>query len=642
MRRTLPAFYLAISFLFFCGSEIAAAEDNTQTLEALLAEARAAQSRGEFSQAAESYRKAVALDPSIPELWANLGLMEHESGEISEAMKTFQRAAGLKPSLFVPQLFLGLEYLQLNQATAALPHLENAVRLNPKDIQAVRSLGRAYSELNQSENATEQYLKEVELAPDRGDPWLDLGTSYLQQTENDARSMTSTYSDSAYVKLRSAEVLAEQGKLIEADQAYKQATAVTPLLACGFAEYGITLLRQQKGAAAREEFELENQTHSHCKLGDLGLAIADAASGNQEAALSRLAPIATADLAFVRSSLPQFRGSLTPEQGESLVDLARARQNASSPVDLATLIEVALITDETPSTLNRAEELPSSSAGSPADAERLAAEGRYSSCDHALKESAPAAGSSQQLLAFCSYYAEDFQTTSLAAEALKKNSKTRAEGLYWESKADQKLAIASLVRAGEIDANSPRMHVLLGDVFREKRRWDEAEGEYRKAVALDPKSRNARLSLAITLFSELKNDEAFSIDESLLAEDAADPEVNLLAGEILVQRNRFPQAEPYLLKCAKLQPEFVPRYHALLGRVYAETDRVHAAISEYKRSLSTDEDGSIHYQLARLYLKSGNKTAAEESFKESKQLVDRSHDRARFALGQSGTDVTRQ
>ena len=184
-----------------------------------------------------------------------------------------------------------------------------------------------------------------------------------------------------------------------------------------------------------------------------------------------------------------------------------------------------------------------------------------------------------QLLAFCSFYEADFQTTSLAARRLRRNADTRAQGLYWESKADQKLAIAALARAGEIDANSPRMHALLGDVFREKRRWDEAEAEYRKAVALDPRSRSARLSLAITLFSELKTDEAFNLDESVLAENAADPEANLLAGEILVQRNQFPEAESFLLKCANLTPELVPRYHALLGRVYAETDRVHGGHS---------------------------------------------------------------
>lgn len=643
MQRTLPAFCLAISFLSSSGNVIAAAEDKTQTLESLMAEARLAQSRGEFSQAADTYRKAVALEPSIPELWVNLGLMEHESGKISEAMASFQHAAHLKPSLFVPQLFLGIEYLQSSNAQAALPHLENAVRLNPNDLQAVRSLGKAYAILGHSENATELYLKEVQLAPDRGDSWLDLGTAYLQQVENDARLMTSSYRDSAYVNLRAAEVLADEGKLIEAEEAYKTALASEVAVPCRFAEYGIALLRQLRVAAAREQFNHEVQTASHCGLADLGLAIVEAALGNQEAALGRLAPIADADHAFVHSSLPLFRGAFATEQVKSLIDAARTMPNTASSVDLANSIEGAFLSDETQPALSRSEEGPSPSAGSPADAERFAAEGRYSSCDDALKAAlhTPAVGR-LDLLVLCSFYAADYQTTSLAAQSLKKNPETRAQGLYWESKADQKLAIAALVYAGEIDADSPRMHVVLGDVFREKRRWDDAESEYRKAVALDPKSRSARLSLAITLFSQLKNDEALSLDQSLLAEDAANPEANLLAGEILVQRNRFPEAEPYLLKCAGLKPEFVPRYHALLGRVYAETDRVQPAIAEYKLGLSTDENGSIHYQLARLYQKSGNKAAAEEAFKESKRLVDRSNDRARVALEQSGTDVSRQ
>jgi predicted Zn-dependent protease len=186
------------------------------------------------------------------------------------------------------------------------------------------------------------------------------------------------------------------------------------------------------------------------------------------------------------------------------------------------------------------------------------------------------------------------------------------------------------------------MHVLLGDVFREKRRWEEAETEYRRAIALDPKGRSARLSLAITLYSELKNDEAFALTESLLSEDPGNPEANLLAGEILVQGNQFAQAESYLLKRAGLQPELLLRSHVLLGKVYAETGRVPQAIAEYKLGLSTDQDGSVHYQLARLYQQSGNKIAAEEAFKESKRLVTRWHDRARVVLEQMGTDVSRQ
>jgi predicted Zn-dependent protease len=245
-----------------------------------------------------------------------------------------------------------------------------------------------------------------------------------------------------------------------------------------------------------------------------------------------------------------------------------------------------------------------------------------------------------QLLASCSFFAGDFQTSSMAARHLKGNPVSRVQGLYWETKADQALAIAALTRASEIDANSPRMHVLIGDVFRQKRKWDNAEAEYRKAVSLDPESRVARLSLAIVLFSELKTDEAFEIDRSLLREEANDPEANLLAGEILVQRNLFAEAEPHLLKCTHLKSEFMPRVHALLGQVYAETNRIPAGIEEYKSGLSTDEDGSLHYQLGRLYQKQGDRKAAQQAFAESQRLRRQWDDRARIALEQGSTDIS--
>ena len=277
------------------------------------------------------------------------------------------------------------------------------------------------------------------------------------------------------------------------------------------------------------------------------------------------------------------------------------------------------------------------------DAETLYAAGKYATCDQVLKPALETLDSAQQqLLASCSFYTGDFLTTSKVAERQKANPATLVRGLYWETKADQKLAIATLMRAGEIDPNSPRMHVLTGDVFRQKRRWSEAEAEYRKALAIDPTSRGARLSLAIVLFTELKTDEAFEITKSLLAEVPEDPEANLLAGEILVQGHKFEEAEPYLSRCKNLDPDLIPRLHVLLGQVYAATNRISEAISEYKLGLASDEDGSIHYQLARLYEKSGDKDAATEEIRISQQLRKRWDDQAHTAIEQLSTDTSRQ
>jgi tetratricopeptide (TPR) repeat protein len=645
MQRIFFALCLAAAFANSNVSVAAAAEEPAQTLQSLLAEARDAQSRRDFNAAAEAYRKAVELEPSIPELWANLGLMYHEAGKPAEAIRSFKEAIRLKPSLFVPQLFLGIEFLGAKNPEAAIPYLEKAEKLNPNDLQAVISLGKAYSLLNRADHAADAYYRATQLAPNDGNAWLSLGTAYLQQLEDDARITASEYNHSAYFKLRAAETFAEEGKLVQAEEAFKAAIASGSPAPCAHAEFGITLLRKKEVAEAREQFDLETRTVSHCGLTPLGIAMTELVEGHPDVALKGLTSIAEADPGFVQSSLPLFRDAASADQARQLIELARARQEAGAlRPEIASLIEKAFLSDDTPVTMSSGDEgQPSGMGALSAAAQRFYTEGQYAKCDRALKPALHTLGSIQlQMLASCSFYTGDFRTTSIAAQRLKTNTATRVQGLYWESKADQKLAIAALTRAGEIDADSPRMHVLLGDIFRQQRRWGDAETEYRKAVALDPKSHSARLSLAIVLFTELKNDEAFDIDRSLLAEDLNDPEANLLAGEILVQQNRYAEAEPYLSKCRNLKPEFVPRLHALLGRVYAETDRIPEAISEYKEGLSIDVDGSIHYQLARLYQKSGDTNAAEEAFRESKRLSRQWDDRARIELEQSSTDLSHQ
>jgi predicted Zn-dependent protease len=54
----------------------------------------------------------------------------------------------------------------------------------------------------------------------------------------------------------------------------------------------------------------------------------------------------------------------------------------------------------------------------------------------------------------------------------------------------------------------------------------------------------------------------------------------------------------------------LPRIHALMGKVYAETGRTQQAIKELNLGASSDEDGSVAYLLAHLYLRLGDKKEA--------------------------------
>jgi predicted Zn-dependent protease len=92
--------------------------------------------------------------------------------------------------------------------------------------------------------------------------------------------------------------------------------------------------------------------------------------------------------------------------------------------------------------------------------------------------------------------------------------------------------------------------------------------------------------------------------------------------EAILSRHQYEQAEPYLLKSLHAKPQMLPRVHALIGKVDAETGRSREAIDQLKLGASSDEDGSVQYLLARLYRSIGddkNATAALDRMKTIKQ-----------------------
>jgi len=357
-----------------------------------------------------------------------------------------------------------------------------------------------------------------------------------------------------------------------------------------------------------------------------------------------MSSVASVDPEFLRSNAILFRDVLSTQLIKGTSEVIRARQEAGVLTEtvaermIGALGSDAEYSPEEPFDAKGSEEAPPS-----LDAKRLSAAGNYSACALTLEEgdSKPTIAQ-QELLASCAFFSGEFRKASLAAESLMRNPSTSIQGLYWASKAAEKLAVAAITRAGELEPNSPQMWVLIGDVYRQKRHWSEAESAYRRATDLDSKNRNARLNLAIVLFTQLKNDEAFALDKLLLAEAPGDSEANLLAGEILVQQHEYEKAEPYLLNCRRLDADLQPRLHVLLGQVYSETNRIPDAIAEYKLGLSTDHDGSIHYQLARLYQKAGNSALAAEQFRVSKQLREHWDNQAHVAMEQRSTDISRQ
>jgi hypothetical protein len=111
--------------------------------------------------------------------------------------------------------------------------------------------------------------------------------------------------------------------------------------------------------------------------------------------------------------------------------------------------------------------------------------------------------------------------------------------------------------------------------------------------------------------------------QGALAENPSDPEANYVMGEVLIAKHNYSEAEPYLKTGLAAKAELVPRIHALLGQVYANQGDTERAVEEFKSGLPSDDDGSIHFQLGRLYQKTGESKLAAAAFEESKALARR-------------------
>ncbi len=223
-----------------------------------------------------------------------------------------------------------------------------------------------------------------------------------------------------------------------------------------------------------------------------------------------------------------------------------------------------------------------------------------------------------RLLAACAFFTGDDQLAARAASALAAAQPHSLEALYWSIQANERLALKALARFQQLEPDSARSHVLLGDIFHQLERHDDAQAEYQKALAITPGDPAALLGLASAYLSNNNNDGAIDTAKAALAHSPDDPELNLIMGEAMLAKNDYASAEPSLRKALHAKPQMIPHAHALLGKIYAETGRTEQAIDELKLGASSDEDGAIQYLLARMYRKLGNTEAANAALERMK------------------------
>jgi tetratricopeptide (TPR) repeat protein len=580
--------------------------------DSLVAAAEQAQATGDYATAASDYRQAVRIRPDMPELWANLGLMQQETGNIPAALESFQNANRLDPSLYVPNLFMGIDYAHTGKTQEAIPFLIEAEKINRADPQAPLALGRVYISAQKYSAAARELDRATGLSPKLGPAWFAMGIARLDQVEADARTMADEGKKSPYAEALFAESLVKQARFEEAATLYKSLLGSQPQPPCIRSEMGFALLRGHDRAGAADAFAAERAAHPECGLALLGQARLAMENGDTGEAARLLIDLWDRDRGFFESNAAVFLAGLSSEKAATVTGLSSAPDGRVIPADLrkALLTVSSLPSEDASDSLTGLEPAGPAAEDAPATsqtAEELYAAGRFRQCELRLGSNLAALSVDQlRLLAACSFFTGDYRRTYGAASALARLQPHSLEGLYWSIKANERLALRALARFQQLDPGSATSHVLLGDIDNQLERYDDAQSEYQKALAIAPGDPAAMLGLASADLNIDDLKDAMDVAQSALARTPDDPELNLIMAEALISKFDYAQSVPYLIKSLHAKPQMLPRIHALIGRAYAETGRTQEAIEELKLGASSDEDGSVQYLLARLYRKLGD------------------------------------
>ena len=605
-------------------------------LESLAAEAQQAQAAHDYGAAEKAYKQALRIEPSMPELWANLGLMQQEAGDIASAVSSFQQANRLNPSLYVPNLFLGNDYVRTGKAPEAILFLTKAEKTNRTDPQAPIALGHAYYAMGKFSTAAQEFERAIALDPKLGAAWFALGITRLNQVEADARKMSAESKTSPFAGALYAESLEKQARFNEAATLYRSLLDSNPQPPCLHSALGIALLRHRDGAGAAAEFATERRAHPECGLAILGQARVAMDSGDNEQAVKLLQELWSRDHGFFVSNVAILIEGLSNEAASGVTTYFSQRESVL-PVDfrdalLAALNRYGHALDDQRDNVDLRESRAPIAATSDSTVRHTAEEyykaGEFERCAQQL-ETANIAGRSDKLrlLAACSFLTGDNKRALSAATALETLQPHSAEALYWSIQSNERLAVQSLSRFQQLESDSARSHVLLGDIYHQLEREDDAEAEYQKALTLEPGDPSAMIGLASSYLSNNNTDKAMETARSALESSPQDPELNMIVAEAMVAKNQFAEAEPFLTKSLNVKPQLLGHVHALIGKVYAETGRTNEAISQLKMGESSDETGSIHYLLARLYRQAGDTKDAAVALDQVKTIRQRRRER---------------
>ena len=193
-----------------------------------------------------------------------------------------------------------------------------------------------------------------------------------------------------------------------------------------------------------------------------------------------------------------------------------------------------------------------------------------------------------------------------------------AESRYWTARAANELALAAFKHLDTLPDSTERRAVRAA-VAQAQERYLDAVAELKAAVQLSPRQPQLQYQLASAYYSARDYDMSLATLSQLVQRYPDEARLLSLKAQTLLQLQRADEALP-LLKELVLRLPNDKRLSLALGRAYLQTSNFKEAIPLLEEQLDGDTDGSLHMQLARAYVASGQREKATPLMSRSEEL----------------------
>ena len=194
-------------------------------------------------------------------------------------------------------------------------------------------------------------------------------------------------------------------------------------------------------------------------------------------------------------------------------------------------------------------------------------------------------------------------------------------GRYWTIRAANRLATEAVTHLETLPP-SAELHLIRAEIAQARGQHPESVKQMRAALALAPGDPGVESALAEALLHAHDLKEAIPLVERLNREHPGDASLLLMLGDALVEDQQLDRAIPVLEQAVKA-PNALPHAPASLGRAYVQAGRYEESLPFLQAAATADEDGDVHYQLARAYqalLKPGEAAKAMSIYQQRKGL----------------------